>query len=390
MLSHKFPDCALTGIACFVSCLFAVSVTSHSLYAQDAHSVVRLDPAVAKNDIDFRDQGEYLGAITTSRGTVIPVGLQIVALGNGGFQGKMYRAGLPGSDWDEILTSELLADRSETPESGASSPVVFTSKQHTGQFEIGENVAIVRDRDGNVLGQLPKIVRSSPTLGLEPPKDAVVLFRDGKIDGLEGAKVVNDEFLDVGFTTDFNVRDFRLHLEFRTPYMPFGRGQKRGNSGVYIQQRYETQVLDSFGLEGLPNECGGLYRLQSPAMNMAFPPLTWQTYDIFFQAAKFDDGEKVANARITVLHNGVAIHDDFEIPNKTGAGKPEGPDARPIHFQNHSDPVRFRNLWIVPTTEAAQDIPQTNNSPIIQQVDPNAIKPTVGLNPPLPSDSPTP
>jgi len=150
-----------------------------------------------------------------------------------------------------------------------------------------------------------------------------------------------------GTTTNLAVNDFHLHLEFRTPYMPYARGQGRGNSGVYIQRRYEVQILDSFGLTGQPNECGGLYRQQSPAINMCSPPLTWQTYDIHFQAARWDkDNKKTRNAVITVFHNGFPIHDQQEIKSKTGAGKAEGPEPMPIHLQHHGNPVAFRNIWI--------------------------------------------
>jgi hypothetical protein len=139
-----------------------------------------------------------------------------------------------------------------------------------------------------------------------------------------------------------------LHIEFRTPYMPAERGQKRGNSGVYIQGRYEVQILDSFGLDGLFNECGSLYRTQPPLVNMCFPPMSWQTYDIDFTAARFDSaGNKTAPARITVTHNGIVVQKNFEIPNKTGAGAAEGADPRPIKLQNHNDAVQFRNIWII-------------------------------------------
>jgi hypothetical protein len=125
---------------------------------------------------------------------------------------------------------------------------------------------------------------------------------------------------------------------------------------VYIQRRYEVQILDSFGLEPAFNDCGALYRQQPPDLNMSFPPLHWQTYDIWFTAARWDEaGNKSANARITVLHNGVPIHADREIMTKTGAGMPEGPELLPILFQNHGDPVRFRNIWIVLEVPGAKE-----------------------------------
>jgi hypothetical protein len=130
--------------------------------------------------------------------------------------------------------------------------------------------------------------------------------------------------------------------------MPKSSGQARGNSGVYVQSRYEVQVLDSFGLEGKNNECGGIYSISEPAVNMCLPPLTWQTYDIDFTAARFDDaGKKTKNARITVKHNGVVIHNDIELTLGTPGRHPEGPTPEGLFFQDHGNPVVFRNIWIV-------------------------------------------
>jgi hypothetical protein len=185
-------------------------------------------------------------------------------------------------------------------------------------------------------------------MGLAPLPKATVLFANGKANELQDAKVSPDGFLEIGATTKMPVADFRLHLEFKTPYQPTARDQGRGNSGVYIQRRYEVQILDSFGLDGAFNECGSLYRQTPPDVNMALPPLVWQTYDIWFTPAKFDEeGKKTDNARITVWHNGVAVHDNREITSKTGAGQAETDKPLPIHFQNHGNPVQFRNMWIV-------------------------------------------
>ena len=144
-------------------------------------------------------------------------------------------------------------------------------------------------------------------------------------------------------------RDHELHLEFRTPFEPKARGQGRGNSGVYFQSRYEIQVLDSYGLEGLGNECGGIYGVAAPRVNMCAPPLQWQTYDVTFRAPRFDaSGKQTENARITAYHNGVLIHDNVEIPGSTTAGmggdlsKPGG-----LYLQDHGNPVRYRNIWVV-------------------------------------------
>jgi len=143
---------------------------------------------------------------------------------------------------------------------------------------------------------------------------------------------------------------FTIHIEFRAPFQPWARGQGRGNSGFYAQGRYETQMLDSFGLSGEWNECGGVYQIAKPSVNMCYPPLSWQTYDIEFVQAVYDeDGNKTENAKFTVLHNGVNIHDDVELTHATTASPmKEGPEPGPVFLQNHGNPVRYRNIWVVP------------------------------------------
>ena len=143
-------------------------------------------------------------------------------------------------------------------------------------------------------------------------------------------------------------RDFRLHLEFNIP-----NGRKRrggGNSGVYIQQRYEVQILNSFGkAKPSAGDCGAVYRTKAADVNACRPAGQWQSYDIEFHAPRWSDsGKKTKNARITVVQNGKKIHNDVEIPNKTGSGKAEGPTDGPIKLQDHGSPVKFRNIWIVP------------------------------------------
>ena len=131
--------------------------------------------------------------------------------------------------------------------------------------------------------------------------------------------------------------------------MPAARGQGRGNSGVYLQGRYEVQMLDSFGLDGDEQRVRRPLRAsRPPSVNMCFPPLAWQTYDIDYTAAKFEDGKKTKNATITVKHNGVTIHQDVELPQTTTAAPvAEGPEPGPIYLQDHGNPVRYRNIWLV-------------------------------------------
>ena len=148
-------------------------------------------------------------------------------------------------------------------------------------------------------------------------------------------------------------RDFKMHIEFKLPQLPPNvRGQGRGNSGVYIQRRYEIQILDSYGQPPRNNEGGSIYRFKAPDKNACKKPGEWQSYDIIFHAARFEgqgnNAKKVKNARITVWQNGVLIHDDVEVPNKTGVGQEEGPEPGPILLQDHGNEVWFRNLRIVP------------------------------------------
>ncbi len=174
-----------------------------------------------------------------------------------------------------------------------------------------------------------------------------MLFDGSNVDQWKPGKMDERKLLCCGVFTKKDFQDFTLHVEFLEPLM-LSRGQARGNSGVYIQNRYEIQILDSFGLVPNKGDCAAVYQQVPPRLNMCFPPLTWQTYDIQFTAPRWQDGKKTANAVVTIRHNGVLVHEKQEVVNKTGAGKPEGPAPAPIQLQNHGgDPVFFRNVWIV-------------------------------------------
>ena len=316
-----------------------------------------IDPAQA--DADFAYQGEYAGWSWQGRGWMWS-GLQVVAQGDGKFSGVFYRGGLPGEGWDRTVPEKLPGQMDHE--------VVFLHGP-VRHVQIAERQAILTDDANRQLGQLAKVERKSPTLGAAPPPGATVLFdgrshlpggtsdRPARADpgaarqagptNLSGAKLAADGTLLAGVLTKMPVEAFHMHLEFRTPYMPQARGQGRGNSGVYIQQRYEVQILDSFGLAGLDNECGGLYKQTRPDVNMCLPPLAWQTYDVWFTPPRFAaDGTKLTHALLTVLHNGVAIHWYRPVTAKTGGGKQEGPQPFPINLQDHGNPVTFRNIWI--------------------------------------------
>jgi hypothetical protein len=146
-------------------------------------------------------------------------------------------------------------------------------------------------------------------------------------------RLTDDGLVMEGMTTRQSFGDARWHIEFRLPYQPHDSGQDRGNSGAYVMGVYEVQMLDSFGLEGRDNECGGVYSVKPPAVNMCLPPLAWQTYDIDVTAPRFENGGKVKDARMTVRHNGVVIHDDIEVAKVTPGGVrgEEGPTG-PLCF----------------------------------------------------------
>ncbi|MFJ2554399.1 MULTISPECIES: family 16 glycoside hydrolase [unclassified Streptomyces] len=145
--------------------------------------------------------------------------------------------------------------------------------------------------------------------------------------------------------------DFALHAEFRVPKLPDDvTGQDRGNSGIYLQERYEIQILDSFGVEKLAaNEAASIYNKKAADLNAATAPETWQTYDIVFRAARFDaEGRKTEDARITVVWNGTKVHDNVAVDGPTGAGDAESAAKGAIRLQDHGNKVRFRNVWIEP------------------------------------------
>jgi hypothetical protein len=205
---------------------------------------------------------------------------------------------------------------------------------------------------------LARAAPKSPTEGLKPPAGAIVLLamEEGKAPSL--AEWTNTQWqtspdgsMTVSKGDNLTHRpfgDFKLHLEFRIPFEPSGKGQGRGNSGVYIFGLYEIQILDSFGLPPAANECAAVYTQTPPKVNACFPPGFWQTYEITFHAPRFDaDGKKTKDAVVTVVQNGVTVQDQTVIKGPTGAArsKPEV-KAGQIKLQDHQHPVKFRNIWI--------------------------------------------
>ena len=307
-----------------------LAITTFSAQAQNAKTSF-LDAKSAGPD--FAVQGEYVGTIGKKR----KLGVQVVALGKGGFDAVLYAGGLPGAGWDGKTRTRLKGKTSD-------GKVTFKGKNFAGAVAGG---VFSGTADDDVKYQAKKVMRKSTTLGAKAPKGAVVLFDGSTADHFQGGKIEAGGLLNVGVRTKRKFSNFKLHLEFRTPFMPYARGQGRGNSGMYLLDQYECQVLDSFGLAGLDNECGGIYKVARPNVNMCLPPLSWQTYDVDFTAAKFDKtGKKVSPAVTTIRHNGVVIHEKLTLKVTAGGGQnDEKPGA--LYLQNHGDPVRFRNIWIV-------------------------------------------
>ena len=311
-------------------------------------------------------QGEYQGKTEESQ----PYGAHVIALGQDAYHAVFYPGGLPGAGWDG--ESKILLDGKQTD-----GKVVFKGTDGKGKGYLQESPAkfsATRKNppqghkifNGSISGEaftgmtdgkqkftLKRFVRKSPTLGAKPPKGAKVLFDGSNKDAFQGGrldektKLLNTDGRDIRTAEKFS--DYIMHMEFMLPYRPDARGQGRGNSGFYQVGMYEVQILDSFGLEGLDNECGGVYKKANSLVNMCFPPLQWQTYDVDFTNAKADaSGKKTANARMTLRHNGIVIHDDLEINGKTGGARKEA-EGTPgqIKLQGHGNPLQFRNIWIV-------------------------------------------
>ncbi|MCH2614324.1 MAG: DUF1080 domain-containing protein, partial [Opitutales bacterium] len=211
---------------------------------------------------------------------------------------------------------------------------------------------------------------ASPTMGAQPPANAIALFDGSNLDAWERQDggdptwLIKNGYFEVlpkkdnnGVGGSINTRqsfgDVKVHLEFRLPYEPEHRGQKRANSGFFLPGGYEVQILDSYGLGGMWNECGALYKQSPPRVNMCWAPGVWQTFDVEFKRLRRDsEGNKVDDAVFTVWHNGVKIHNNYQIKGTTsntqkGRSEPESGKSGALSLQDHSNKIQFRNIWVV-------------------------------------------
>ena len=300
-------------------------------------------------------QGDWTGTWASGRAVVA----MVIARGDGDYSVRVQ------DDFDH-----------RTPPYDIVNATVINGELHlvddvwSGVFDHAGFTGIGRFRNDQVSPlSLKPSVRHSPTEGLPAPPAAQVHFDGSNFEQWKSSHKTDDRItwnlrsdgameigIDAtgkghGLETRQKFGDLELHLEFRLPLQPRSTGQPRGNSGLFIGG-YEIQILDSYGLEGYYNECGAFYKFKAPAVNMCYPPLQWQTYDVKYTAARFDSaGEIESWPRFTVRHNGRTIHDDITMDSapviRDGEWIRPSPDRRPISLQFHGSRLQFRNIWVI-------------------------------------------
>ncbi|MSU79345.1 MAG: DUF1080 domain-containing protein [Gemmataceae bacterium] len=285
---------------------------------------------IATAPIDYKIQGEY----AASGDAKASKAAQVIARGNGKFDVYLLEDGLPGAGWD-VKSKKLKVEAKLDAEKGIA---VFAGMGVKGTIDAAKGTLVANFETATL--SLTRTERTSPTMGAKAPEGAIILFDGKNASEWNPGKMVGD-LLGVPNNTKKSFTNFKLHIEFRTPFQPTAGGQGRGNSGVYVCGR-EVQVLDSFGLAGKDNECGGLYGYRAPDVNMCYPPLVWQTYDIEHRPGKIDPQTKKQDSpTITVRHNGMLVHDNYVLKGAGSKGN--------INLQDHGNPVVYRNAWLVET-----------------------------------------
>jgi hypothetical protein len=309
-------------------------------------------------------QGLYEGTCTSPAGAM-KLEARVVAQGGGNY--NVFVRQLRGED--EVARVELSAKT-------AGDAVTLVGKAGDVEWKGAYAACAIEGQCGpGGTFQLHRVERKSPTLGKQPPAGAVVLL-DGK--NFSELRLANGAELDPSKLSPGSDGSIQVprggmnsnrvfpgnldeHVEFLIPLMPSAHGQGRGNSGVFLPNHDEIQVLDSFGeVTYLGGGCGGTYAYKDPdTMEVidslkgkseckfslaSLPPLAWQTYDIEYRV-ELKDGKPVGKPRVTVYHNGIKIHDRAEL--RSPPVVPESPTGK-LHFQDHGNPVRFRNIWVVP------------------------------------------
>jgi len=292
-------------------------------------------------------QGLYEGARTDSGGSH-KFEARVVALGKGAYKVFIREAGKDGA-----VTKVELDGKTE------GQAVTFSGTYGNACKASYADGAIkgTCGKDGKV--QMKRIERVSPTMGAKPPAGAIVLIdgknfdevvaRPGKDGKPQEWKVADDGGVLMAKGGIRSKRSFggsfKMHVEFKIPLKPDARSQGRSNSGCFMPNGGEVQVLDSFGMTTYKGGgCGGLYKYKDPDAFDAFslasaPPRQWQTYDIKYTVER-KDSKPVGRPIITVFHNGIKIHDKVQLRKNAKAG--------PLQFQDHHNPVQYRNIWVLP------------------------------------------
>ncbi len=331
----------MKNLILFVGLIAVGTLAAAEKAAKKPEMKVYSDPA--RVDADFKFQGEYASPS-------VKLGAQVRALGNGAFRTMFFAGGLPGDGWDgkTIIQKSPSTDMSTPADAKLDGDKVVIEQVYQA---VCDGQTITGQTDTGVKFELKRVTRRSPTLSAPAPAGAIVLFDGTNLDEWQpGARMTPQKWITSagGATTRRKFQDFTFHVEFMISYMPETQTiYQRPNSGVYLQQRYEIQILDSFGIVMRQHDCGVLYAQVTPAINMCYPPLTWQTYDIDFTAARYDAaGNKTKLGRCTVKLNGVTILDDVEILHSTPGGNKETPEPASLNLQAHGHPIFFKNIWV--------------------------------------------
>ncbi len=298
-------------------------------------------------------QGEYLGI--SSEGDTLA--LQVVALGGVEFKAALLPGGFPGAGWDG-------SDWKEATGTAGDSALNLTGDAFSAEWRAEERAFLLRW--GEKQARLSPVQRESPTFGAPPPTGALALFDGSGLEAWTSARLSEDSAMlpesgtAGGALTKAAFGDFTLHAEFRLPLLPEARGQARANSGIYLQNRYELQILDSFGESysfadtmSAKRVAGAFWEMVAAPVNACYPPGQWQTLDVAFTAARFTEGVKTALAQVTVRLNGITVHADQPLINRTLLGEVESDAPGPFRFQYHGNAVAFRNIWVIPGTGSA-------------------------------------